>query len=147
MRVDLAVYDRFQRLILTVEAKKKLGVSEKWATQTRRNLVVHAFYPLASYFLLVTPEKFFLWTSEKNNLEETPPNFVENAEIMLKPHLDELGFNLREIDEYIFEQVVAHWLKYDVMFPVKSVVKPKWLVESGLAEKILYGSLSLEAVV
>jgi len=43
--------------------------------------------------------------------------------------------------------VVAHWLKYDVMFPVKSVVKPKWLVESGLAVKILYGSLSLEAVV
>ena len=68
MRVDLAVYDRFQRLILTVEAKKKSGVSEKWAAQTRRNLVVHGFYPLASYFLLATPEKFFLWTKERNNL-------------------------------------------------------------------------------
>jgi len=147
MRVDLAVYDRFQRLILTVEAKKKSGVSEKWAAQTRRNLVVHGFYPLASYFLLATPEKFFLWTSERNNLEETLPNFVENAEISLKPHLDELGFSLREIDEYVFEQVIAHWLKYDVMFPVKSVIKSKWLVESGLAEKILHGNLSLEAVV
>ncbi len=147
MRIDLAVYDRFQRLIVTVEAKKKSGASEKWAAQTRRNLVVHAFYPLASYFLLVTPEKFFLWTSERNNLEETLPNFVENAEPLLKPHLEELGFNLREIDGYIFEQVVAHWLKYDVIYPIESVTKPKWLVESGLSKKIFRGNLSLEAVV
>lgn len=147
MNIDLAVYDRSQRLILTVEAKKKFGASAKWAAQTRRNLVVHAFYPLASYFLLVTPEKFFLWIGERNNLEETLPDFTENAEPSLKLHLNELGFKLREIDEYVFEQVVAHWLKYDVMFPVKSVVKPEWLIESGLAEKILHGHLSLEASV
>lgn len=147
MRVDLAVYDRFQRLILTVEAKKKSGVSAKWAAQTRRNLVVHGFYPLASYFLLATPEKFFLWTKERNNLEETMPNYIENAELLLKPHLEELGFNLREIDGYIFEQVVAHWLKYDVMYPLENVTKPKWLVESGLSKEIFRGNLSLEAVV
>ena len=147
MNIDLAVYDRSQRLILTVEAKKKFGASAKWAAQTRRNLVVHGFYPLASYFLLATPEKFFLWTSEKNNLEETLPNFVEDADLLLKPHLAELGFNLREIDGYVFEQVVAHWLKYDVMYPIENVVKPKWLVESGLSEKIFRGNLSFEAVV
>ena len=147
MRVDLAVYDRFQRLILTVEAKKKSGVSEKWAAQTRRNLVVHGFYPLASYFLLATPEKFFLWTKERNNLEETLPNYIENAELLLKPHLEELGFNLREIDGYVFEQVVAHWLKYDVMYLVEDIAKPKWLVESGLSKEIFRGNLSLEAVV
>ncbi len=147
MRVDLAVYDRFQKLILTVEAKKKFGVSAKWAAQTRRNLVVHGFYPLASYFLLATPEKFFLWTPERNNMEETLPNYVEDAENQLKPHLDELGFNLRDIDGYIFEQVVAHWLKYDVMYPIENVTKPKWLIESGLSKKIFRGNLSLEAVV
>lgn len=147
MRIDLAVYDRFQRLILTVEAKKKIGTSEKWAARARRNLIVHGFYPLAPYFLLVTPEKFFLWTKERNNFEETLPNFTEDAKEQLKPHLDELGFNLREIDEYVFEQVIAHWLKYEVMYPVKSVTKPRWLVESGLADKIFRGNLSLEAVV
>lgn len=147
MRIDLAVYDRFQQLILTVEAKKKFGTSTKWAAQMRRNLVAHGFYPLTSYFLLVTPEKFFLWTSDRNTLEETLPNFVEDAEKSLKPHLDELGFNIREIDGYIFEQVVAHWLKYDVMYPTQTVAKPQWLVKSGLSEKILRGSLSLEAVV
>ncbi len=147
MRIDLAVYDRFQRLILTVEAKKKFGVTTKWAAQTRRNLVAHGFYPLASYFLLATPEKFFLWTSERNNLEETLPNFVEDAKEHLKPHLDELGFDIREIDGYVFEQVVAHWLKYDIMYPIENVAKPKWLFESGLSEKILRGNLSVEAVV
>jgi hypothetical protein len=147
MRIDLAVYDRFHKLILAVEVKKKFGVSERWAAQTRRNLVVHGFYPLNSYFLLATPEKFFLWTPDRNYLEETTPNFVEDAEQQLKPHLNELGFKLREIDEYTFEQVVAHWLKYDIMYPMKNVTKPKWLVESGLAEKILHGNLSLEAIV
>ncbi len=147
MKIDLAVYDRFQTLILTVEAKKKFGVSAKWAAQTRRNIVVHGFYPLASYFLSVTPEKFFLWTSERNTMEETLPNFVEDAEKQLQPHLNELGFNLREIDGYVFEQVVAHWLKYDVMYPIESVTKPQWLVESGLSKKIFRGVLSLEAVV
>ncbi len=147
MRIDLAVYDRFQRLILTVEAKKKFGASTKWAAQTRRNLVVHGFYPLASYFLLVTPEKFFLWTSDRNTMEETMPNFVEDAEKQLKPHLDELGFNLREIDGYVFEQVVAHWLKYDVMYPIENVQKPRWIFESGLSEKIIRGNLSFEAVI
>ena len=147
MRIDLAVYDRFQRLILTVEAKKKFGVSEKWAAQFRRNLVTHGFYPLNSYFLLATPEKFFLWMPEHNNLEETQPDFIVNGEEQLKPYLDELGFKLKEIDGYVFEQVIAHWLKYGVIYPIKSVSKPKWLVESGMAEKILHGSLSLEAVV
>lgn len=147
MRIDLAVYDRFQKLILTVEAKKTSGVSAKWAAQMRRNLVAHGFYPLAPYFLLATPEKFFLWTSERNTVEETLPNFVEDAEKQLRPHLDELGFNLREIDGYIFEQVVAHWLKYDVMYPIENVTKPKWLIESGLSEKIFRGSLSIETVV
>lgn len=147
MRVDLAVYDRFQRLILTVEAKKKFGTSVKWATQIRRNLVAHGFYPSSSYFLLATPEKFFLWLPESNTPEETMPNFVEDAEKQLKPYLRELGFNLREIDGYVFEQVVAHWLKYGVMYPVGNFVKPDWLVESGLAAKILRGNLSLEATV
>ena len=147
MKVDLAVYDRYQRLILTIEAKKKFGASTKWAAQIRRNLVARGFYPLASYFLLVTPEKFFLWTSERNNLEETQPNFVADAEKQLKPHLDELGFDIREIDGYVFEQVFAHWLKYDVMYPIENVSKPKWLSESGLSEKIFRGNLSLESVV
>jgi hypothetical protein len=147
MNIDLAVYDRFQRLILAVEAKKKFGASEKWAAQTRRNLVAHGFYPLASYFLLATPEKFFLWLPDRNNLEETLPNFVENAEKQLKPHLDELGFKLKEIDGYVFEKVVEHWLKYDVMYPIENTSQPKWLVESGLSEKIFRGNLSREAVV
>lgn len=147
MKVDLAVYDRFQKLILVVEAKKRNNVSEKWAAQTRRNLVAHGFYPLDSYFLLATPEKFFLWTPHQNRIDETLPNFIENAESQLKPHLNELGFKLSNIDEYTFEQIVAQWLKYDVMYPIKNNSSPKWLLESGLSEKILHGRLLTEAVV
>ena len=146
-RVDLAVTDRFQRLTLTVEVKKKFGATEKWAVETRINLIVHGFYPVTPYFLLVTPEKFFLWTKENNILEETLPTYIADAQEQLKPYLDELGFNLDKIDGYTFEQVVALWLKYDVLYPTKNIKKAKWVVDSGLAEKILHGNLLLEAVV
>ncbi len=147
MNIDLAVYDRFQRLVLAVEAKKKFGVSERWARKTREDLVTQGFYPTNSYFLLATPEKFFLWLPENNALEETKPDFVVNGEKQLKPYLDELHFNLRKIDSYTFEQVVSLWLKYDVLYPTKNVRESEWLLESGLAKKILHGNLSLEAVV
>lgn len=147
MRTDLAIYDQFNQLILTVEVKKKFNASNIWAIQTRRNLVAHQFYPTFSYFLLATPEKFFLWKPENNTLEDTSPDFVEDAQKHLDPYLKKLGFNIREIDEYGFEQVVSHWLKYSVMYPINNDYKSKWLAKSGLSEKIRYGNLSFESVI
>lgn len=146
MNIDLAVLDSFQRLILTVETKKKFGVSEKWAAETRQNLVVHGFYPLLTYFLLVTPEQFFLWTKDSNTLDETLPDFAADATETLKPYLKELGFNIKQIDGRTFEDVVAHWLKYDVIYSMNKKPLPVWLVKSGLAEKIVNGTLLLEPV-
>ncbi len=145
--IDLAVLDSFQRLVLTIETKKKFGVSEKWAAETRRNLVAHGFYPLVSYFLLVTPERFFLWTQDSNTLEETLPDFVDDAVQVLKPTFEELGFNVKKIDGRAFEDVVAFWLKYEVIYSMKKKKLPDWLVKSGLAEKITNGTLLLEPVV
>ncbi len=147
MNIDLAVLDSFQRLVLTIETKKKFGVSEEWAAETRRNLVVHGFYPLVTYFLLVTPEKFFLWTQDSNTLDETLPDFAADATETLKPYLKELGFNIKQIDSRTFEDVVAHWLKYDVIYSMNKKKLPEWLVNSGLAEKIVNGTLLLEPVV
>ncbi len=147
MNIDLAVLDSFQRLILTIETKKKFGVSEKWAAETRRNLVVNGFYPLVTYFLLVTPEKFFLWTQDSNTLEETLPDFVDDASEILKPAFEELGFKIQKIDGRTFEDVVAFWLKYDVIYSMNKKPLPDWLVKSGLAEKITNGTLLLEPVV
>ncbi len=147
MNIDLAVLDSFQRLVLTIETKKKFGVSEEWAAETRRNLVVHGFYPLVTYFLLVTPEKFFLWTQDSNTLDETLPDFAADATETLKPYLKELGFNIKQIDSRTFEDVVAHWLKYDVIYLMNKKKLPEWLVNSGLAEKIVNGTLLLEPVV
>jgi hypothetical protein len=147
MNIDLAVLDNFQRLVLTIETKKKFGVSEEWAAETRRNLVVHGFYPLVTYFLLVTPEKFFLWTQDSNTLDETLPDFAADATETLKPYLKELGFNIKQIDSRTFEDVVAHWLKYDVIYLMNKKKLPEWLVKSGLAEKIVNGTLLLEPVV
>jgi hypothetical protein len=147
MNIDLAVLDSFQRLVLTIETKKKFGVSEEWAAETRRNLVVHGFYPLVTYFLLVTPEKFFLWTQDSNTLDETLPDFAADATETLKPYLKELGFNIKQIDSRTFEDVVAHWLKYDVIYSMNKKKLPEWLVKSGLAEKIVNGTLLLEPVV
>jgi hypothetical protein len=145
--IDLAVLDSFQRLILTIETKKKFGVSEKWAAETRRNLVINGFYPLVSYFLLVTPEKFFLWTQNSNTLEETLPDYVDDSTQVLKPVFEELGFEIEQIDGQTFEDVISYWLKYSVIYSMNKKTLPEWLVKSELAEKIANGTLLLEPVV
>lgn len=147
MNVDLAVIDNFQRLILTVEAKKKFGATEKWAADLRQNFVVNGFYPISTYFLLATPEKFFLWTKENNTFEETMPDFVADATETLQPYLDELGFNIKKIEGRTFQNVVAQWLKYGVIYSFDKENLPKWLIKSKLAEKIAKGRLLLETVV
>jgi hypothetical protein len=147
MNIDLAVLDHFQRLILTVEAKKKFGATEKWATELRKDFVINGFYPISTYFLLATPEKFFLWTKENNTFDETLPDFVADATKILQSHLDELGFNIRQIGSRTFENVVAHWLRYDVIYATDRKNLPEWIVKSGLADSIAKGTLLTEPVV
>jgi len=144
LRIDLAIYDRSRQLVLTTEIKTMTGVSTEWASQLRRNILAHGGYPLAQYFLLATPDRFFLWVGENNTLKSTTPDFAEDAAEILRPYFIEFSTSPAEVSGFIFEQIVLRWLK-SIMYPnFENSEVPDWIAESGLSEAILEGDFSLE---
>jgi hypothetical protein len=146
LQIDLAIYNKSHQLILTVEIKTKLGVSAEWASQLRRNILAHGNYPLAPYFLLATPDSFFLWVKKNNNLKATSPDYVLDATEILKPYFQEFSANPREVSGFIFEQIVLRWLK-SIMYPEfrdANMSMPAWLDGSGLSKAVLHGDFSIE---
>jgi len=123
-----------------------LGVSTEWASQLRRNILAHGGYPIAPYFLLATPDKFFLWVKENNGLKATNPDYVEDAADVLKPYFNEFSATPADVSGFIFEQIVLRWLK-SIMYPEFEDTKaaaPDWITQSGLSEAILQGDFFLE---
>src|SRR6266404_1915656 len=110
IQIDLAIYNRSRQLVLTTEIKTMLGVSTEWASQLRRNILAHGGYPIAPYFLLATPDKFFLWAKENNGLKATNPDYVEDAADVLKPYFNEFSATPADVSGFIFEQIVLRWL-------------------------------------
>ncbi len=61
-RWDLSVGNRDGQLVLVVEVKSKTDASPEWAARLRHNILAHGTFPEAPYFLIVFPDRFYLWT-------------------------------------------------------------------------------------
>ena len=142
-RIDIAVYNKSHQLILTVEVKNRFGATTDWAARFRRNLLAHGLYPKAKFFLLVTPENFFLWAGENNSLVETPPNYEAGATEILSPYFERVRLSPKQLNEAELEMLVATWIN-DLLFPVEGRQTPEWLIKSGLAKAIRGGVYKFE---
>jgi hypothetical protein len=58
---DLLVYDRTGQPALVVEVKRKTNAPIEWVTELRRNLLAYGDNPNVPYFLIIFPDKFYLW--------------------------------------------------------------------------------------
>lgn len=143
LRSDLGVYDKNNRLILTIETKNKLGTSRKWASEFKRNILHHGSYPLAPYFLMIFPDKLYLWKDPKPSTKPTSPDYEEDASKLFSPYFKKAGVSAEEIYGSTFEMIVASWLNDLILFPEKRK-KLKWMEESKLAEALEGGSYKFE---
>lgn len=148
LRSDLEIYNRRHQLVLNVEIKKMLGVSKEWATQLRRNILEHGAYPSAPYFLIATPDRFFLWVEKDSPEPSVAPDYVENVADQLVPFFSEFATSPSEVSGFLFEQIVLRWLK-SIMYPgfddpAKAI--PVWVSSSGLDQAILQGDFQFERV-
>lgn len=146
LKIDLAVYSERGELVLTVEIKNIRNVSVDWATQLRRNIFAHGTYPRTPYFLLATPDTFFLWRDQEPIPNLVPPDFTVNAYHELKPYFKEFNVEPENVSGFIFEQIVGRWLK-GVMYPAyRDSGEPlsDWLTSSGLAEAVYQGDFQFE---
>jgi hypothetical protein len=115
-RADLRLYDRHDRLVGLVEVKAKRGTTAEWARLTRRNMLVHGDYPDDTFFLIVTPDRLYLWDRTKATSTSAPPDVVLDAEPIFRPYFEASRLDPSKISGPAFE-MVSWSLFSDLMRP------------------------------
>lgn len=143
--VDLIAYDHLGRLVLLAEVKGRLGRSQHWATDLRRNMLAHGVLPQAPFFLIATPERMYFW-KDQNDRADAPPSFTLDAAQALKPYVDRLNLPSQAVGGQALEMLVASWLSDLSRAPIADLkLDPatQWLAESGLLDALGAGRIEL----
>jgi hypothetical protein len=149
MQADFAVYDRDGQLALTAEVINRLGTTRKWAAEMRYDLLAPGGYPIAPYFLLALPDRFYLWKQARRTVTERMPNYVVDAELLLRRYYEPLGYSTGELSRPAFDLVVSFWLGAltDLEIPAEGLPRHlEWLDESGLLKAVKGGRVVVEAL-
>lgn len=144
---DLLVEDRNGQLALAVEVKSKTNISPQWAARLRSNILAHGTFPEAPYFLMVFPDKFYLWTDAQANRERSEPTYTIDASPILQPYFERAGVRGEQISSQSLELIIASWLA-EIIHSEKcpeNVEMRHWLIDSGLYAAIAGGKFEQEA--
>lgn len=144
---DLLVDNRNGQLALAVEVKSKTNVSPQWAARLRGNILAHGTFPEAPYFLMVFPDKFYLWTDAQANRERCEPTYTIDASPILQPYFERAGVEGEQISSTSLELIIASWLGEIVHSEkwLENVDARHWLIDSGLYAAIAGGKFEQEA--
>ncbi|MCY4536197.1 MAG: hypothetical protein OXB91_12600 [Bryobacterales bacterium] len=147
---DLAVYDRGGRLTAIAEIKNKLGTSTEWAAQTRRNMLDHGRSYSADFFLIVTPDRLYVWKGADTEPVETPPTYEADTQPGFGSYLESAGLDGRHLSNDAFELLVSAWLG-DVIWSEETAGEREddqdWLAKSGFRRALKGGRVEFEAAV
>ncbi|WP_026736426.1 hypothetical protein [Fischerella sp. PCC 9605] len=147
---DLAVYNHDGQLVLVIEIKSKLNAPPEWAAQLRRNILAHGIFPKAPYFLMVFPDRFYLWANDDAQLDLSKPTYTIDARPILQPYLKQAGIDTEQkISSQSLELIITSWLGSIIHSekPISEIGKSqRWLVDSGLYNAIAGGRFDHEAV-
>jgi hypothetical protein len=147
-RWDLTAYNRNSQFVLGVEVKSKLDATPNWAAQLRRNMLAHGTFPKVPYFLLAFPDRFYLWKHNGASYEPLEPTYVIDARPFLQPYFEQSGITAAQVSGQSLELIVSSWLN-EVMHkaPGDLDASQQWLMESGLYDAVVGGSLDHEVAV
>jgi hypothetical protein len=140
---DIAVLNRRGEPVLLVEVKNRTGTSKDWAAKLRRNIMAHGLSPNAPYFLVATPEHFYLWKDAGNRVEEIEPTYEIDPRAINGPSF----ISEEKIGEFEFRTKVASWL-IRILNAEPGQTNGKvgeLLTQSGLREAIRGGKLAFES--
>jgi hypothetical protein len=145
---DLSVDNRNGQRVLVVEVKRKTNVSPEWAATLRRNILAHETFPQAPYFLMVFPDRFYLWSDPKTYQEQNEPTYSIDASSILHPYFERAGVTPDQISGDSLELIVASWLGEIINSnqpPDNIDAAQQWLIESGLYAALVGGKFEHEA--
>jgi len=146
---DITAYSPDGKLALIVEVKKKAGTSVRWAAMMRRNLAAHGQFSEAPFFLLAVLDRFYFWKDKTSSLEPLEPDFVLEAEPILRPYIEKTGFEANGLAESSLELIIASWLSEIVQENGHDCFAPdsNWLWNSGFLDAIRGGKVEREYAV
>jgi hypothetical protein len=146
---DLSIGNRNGKRILIVEVKSELNASPEWAARFRRNILAHCTFPKAPYFLMVFPDRFYLWTDADVQSEQSEPTYTVDAHPILQPYFERAGVTADQISSQSLELIIESWL-WGIIHSEKSPESldesQRWLVDSGLYDALAGGKFEYEAV-
>jgi hypothetical protein len=144
----LSVDNRNGQLALVVEVKRKTNVSPEWAAKLRRNILAHGIFPKAPYFLMVFPDKFYLWSNAEAYQDQSEPTYTIDASPILQPYFERAGVTADQISGASLELVVTSWIGeiiHSNQLPENIDASQQWLIESGLYAALAGGKFEHEA--
>ncbi|HXH09477.1 MAG TPA: hypothetical protein VNP04_06920 [Alphaproteobacteria bacterium] len=145
---DLALYDRYGQLVAAAEIKNTRGTSSDWAAKLRRNILAHGGFPPVDFYLIITPDRLYLWKGAGVQPEIIPPTYEADAQPIFKPYFERTHVTPADMSSYAFELLVESWLN-DLMRSEKPAEQlangERWLVESGFLSAIKDGRIEYEA--
>lgn len=146
---DFAVFSPDRQLQLVVEVKGTPTSDAQWAAKFRRNLLSHGAVPASPYFLLVLPDKLYLWSHPKQNSDESLPDFSAATATVLNRYLMKRTYSApgATLSERGLELAVGSWLSdltSSENWLVNNTPESEWLKTSGLPETIRTGSIESE---
>lgn len=146
VHADLSVYDADGHLAAVAEVKNREGTSGQWAAKTRRNLLAHGLGRAPAFFLLVTPDRLYVWKDAGDEPIEVPPTYEEDITTTFARYFNSAGLATEHVSGPAFELVVAAWLA-DLTHRGSPVprVKQEWLDQSGFRTAVQDGRVELEA--
>ena len=144
---DIALYDRNGRLIAVAEVKNKLGTSREWAAKFRSNMLVHGGLAQADFYLLVTPDRLYIWKNAGTSPSLIQPTYDLDAQPLFAAYFEKAGISPGDVSGHAFELVVSAWLGDLVRSQEQQEPQPngqRVLAESGFLTAIRNGRIAYE---
>lgn len=142
---DILVYDRNGQVVVIIEAKSKFNTTKEWAAQMRRNMLAHNLLPSAPYFILALPDVFYFWEETSLRFDTVNPTLQINPKPFLEPLANIINVSLNSVSGQRFELIIATWLNNVLTSNREDLLRnnQKWIVETGLFEKIAGGYIKV----
>jgi hypothetical protein len=140
-RTDLSIYSRDGRLRAAVLISGVRKTSPGWAAEYRRNLLAHGPLPPGDFFLIVTPDRVYLWKDAGTEPAVVPPDYAIDGRPIFSPYLEQTSLELDKINKLTFELLVDSWFT-DLIWlrPAEDLARSQsWLVESGFLAAVRDG--------
>ncbi len=134
MRYDFAAYDKDGNLAVVVEAILHLNTDAVWASELRRNILAHGALPRADFFMVVVPDKIYVWNGRADPQAE--PAEID-ARDLFAPYFERIGISPETIVSAAYEQLVFWWLN-DLARSVPADVDAR-LRQSGIVDVVAGG--------